>query len=677
MQKKDRLITAAVFIIALLGVNWFLSNQFGFPSGDENIWFHGGLFVLIITYYWIEHFFTKPIDVVINGLIAFISISSLVSPPLPEWWNFLRYYAIIIAALAFAIAWAPPLKEDSVLGLTKRFGYLLVTRLGNAAIIYSAVFILSILSYFEMGSTEANVLLIFWSVLLATKYLDVGGLIRGLRNLRNKRHEEIGKVSRYFDPNIVMITILSRTSLQKGDIVSIGDASLNNNSIGKVSKIRRTVDISEAEVILLTNSTKGVSAEDSVFLITDLEDNDEMSFKLKNRNNLIGQVTIETTVSTLKYEVVSNLNLAQAHVVYTQLPDDRVLTYQVVNGKIHQEIGIDKNMRQLAIASAEQLGVWNNTTQSFASHGWLPPLNAPIYLATKDSNLSTAHTVDEYTIGNIPNTNFPVNISFDDMILYHTAILGVTGSGKSFLAYDLIEQTIIRGVKVICFDNTGDYKRYLSGSTPLVTKRNVKEFLDSDDSTLGIVDFSNIEKPAITVTNDISNCVLDWVKENRSEEDITNPKPKVLLVLEEAHTLVPEWNATPNSGLKDKVNGTSQVIFQARKYGLGFLVITQRTASVTKSILNQCNTIIAFQAFDDTGFDFMKNYMGKEYVSALPLLKPYSGVFVGKASVSDLPLIVEFTDQKDRVQITPTPAGDTEETSEASQEEPRGPLTNM
>jgi len=75
------------------------------------------------------------------------------------------------------------------------------------------------------------------------------------------------------------------------------------------------------------------------------------------------------------------------------------------------------------------------------------------------------------------------------------------------------------------------------------------------------------------------------------------------------------------------------------------MIITQRTANVTKSILNQCNTLFAFQAYDETGFDFMKNYMGIHYVQALPNLKKRQGILVGKASLSDRPVIVRFFDQ--------------------------------
>jgi len=90
-------------------------------------------------------------------------------------------------------------------------------------------------------------------------------------------------------------------------------------------------------------------------------------------------------------------------------------------------------------------------------------------------------------------------------------------------------------------------------------------------------------------------------------------RARLLLVYEEAHSLVPEWNATVGDGDRAASNGTARAILQGRKYGLGCFLITQRTASVTKTILNQCNSVFAMRSFDDTGREFLSNYIGREY----------------------------------------------------------------
>jgi hypothetical protein len=45
----------------------------------------------------------------------------------------------------------------------------------------------------------------------------------------------------------------------------------------------------------------------------------------------------------------------------------------------------------------------------------------------------------------------------------------------------------------------------------------------------------------------------------------------------------------------------------------GWLLVTQRTANVTKTILNQCNSIFAMRTFDETGKEVLSNYIGRPY----------------------------------------------------------------
>ena len=72
-----------------------------------------------------------------------------------------------------------------------------------------------------------------------------------------------------------------------------------------------------------------------------------------------------------------------------------------------------------------------------------------------------------------------------------------------------------------------------------------------------------------------------------------------------------------------------------------FIVVAQRTANVSKTVLTQCNTIVAFQQFDKTSSDFLLNYMGTEMVAALPSLRFRQAIAVGKAFRSGVPVIFE------------------------------------
>jgi DNA helicase HerA-like ATPase len=128
-------------------------------------------------------------------------------------------------------------------------------------------------------------------------------------------------------------------------------------------------------------------------------------------------------------------------------------------------------------------------------------------------------------------------------------------------------------------------------------------------------------------------------------------KARVCLVYEEAHTLIPEWNSVAAEGDRTASNGTARAILQGRKYGLGCLLITQRTANVTKTILNQCHTIFAMRTFDDTGREFLANYLGKEHAAMLPALEERHAILFGKASSCETPVLIRLNDRDEFTRV--------------------------
>jgi hypothetical protein len=145
----------------------------------------------------------------------------------------------------------------------------------------------------------------------------------------------------------------------------------------------------------------------------------------------------------------------------------------------------------------------------------------------------------------------------------------------------------------------------------------------------------------VEVTQIVSECVLDILSAEMSES------AKVCLVYEEAHSLIPEWNSVVTDGDKNATSGSARAILQGRKFGLGCMVITQRTANVTKTILNQCNTIFAMRTFDDTGKGFLGNYIGHDYAESLSSIKERRAVVFGRGSSCDNPVLMEVNDREE------------------------------
>jgi hypothetical protein len=380
---------------------------------------------------------------------------------------------------------------------------------------------------------------------------------------------------------------------------------------------------------------------------------DEEREKLKH---IIGTVAKGTNISRIRFELFGNPAVAAGSLLSVKSGDSDV-SYQVFDGVVEEETAVKDSVRAFVEGEAEQVGVWNNEIGGFDTHDWVARERSQVRLFDKDSPAPNytlkAH---EMTVGSIPQSNFPVNIDIDDLVLFHSAILGVTGSGKSYLTYSIIEQSAARGIKALCVDPTGDYQRHLANAVLIVNPAQLKAFLSSPDHMIGILETATrADKSAIEQALNLAKECLIWCRQNRTDAEILTPKPKVLLVLEEAHLLVPEFGFNPAKDLQNQVSAHSQIVLQARKYGLGYLIVSQRTANVVKSILNQCNTIVSFQAFDETGFEFLKNYMGRFHVNSLPNLKPRHGLLVGKASRSRRPVMVRFSDQQRNLRDVPAP----------------------
>lgn len=224
------------------------------------------------------------------------------------------------------------------------------------------------------------------------------------------------------------------------------------------------------------------------------------------------------------------------------------------------------------------------------------------------------------------------------------ALLGVTGSGKSFLAREIIKE-LTKDTKIVCVDFTSEWKKELekiSLSVTVLNKDNIDAFLNGTDK-IGIVELPTMSNTVevISATEKLFEAIFNFAKKKYDEQTPT----KISLVLEEAHTIVPEekFLGVNNWDSKAIVNKMGQIALQGRKYGIGLLVIAQRTANVSKTVLTQCNTVICFQAFDETSFNFLGNYVGKDLVLTLPNLKQYNAIVTGKAVKSNVPMIIDLT----------------------------------
>lgn len=545
---------------------------------------------------------------------------------------------MVSSFVAMAINSAKHGKSNSAITIISRIN----REIGRPEAIFSAYFIWGAIRQFGLDSPKIEPLFGFWVVFMIANIPSIARHIdNGIDSLfdKNKTLNEVATLYRISDPRVMelninadaprnivgqSVTIKTQGDKRIGIGVAIDDRTVAGNRIAKVAIFEQTSDwnyvASEPEKTVIDIQPQSSQPQDIPISVVD----------------------VGSTIPSLKFYVHPDILLQKGEIVWCLNSNGTKIYYQITLANIVQDSAPDGNATKSVLVTAGQLGTWDDTDLRFSPYPWVAPAGTLIF-QTRQQHINYPLPVTSASVGFIPNSDFPVHASMDDLVTHNTAIIGVTGSGKSYLAFHLIESLIAAHIKVLILDLTRQHFVYLTHHAPsqLSLANQVRPWMKSN-SMLAIHQFAN--------STSYPQTAKDFVKEAFDELSQTqlqagmNIPAKLCIVFEEAHSLIPEWNQVVVDADKSHVNSTARTILQGRKYGLGSLVITQRTANVTKTILNQCNTIIALRSFDQTGLDFLSNYMGSDYSQAISTLPIRDGIIVGKASSCLMPVIFRIPD---------------------------------
>jgi energy-coupling factor transporter ATP-binding protein EcfA2 len=678
MTKIYRLLLLGLSSLLLVGLGFYIRQDFSFLLND--FWFTSGLLLLILLSLIDQPHFSKDTNVFVNAVTASVSLL-LVQANNRDFlfWTFLSFI-IYLTVSSYTLMWlrTNPLNiENKAVQLFSRLN----RQIGRPEAIFSAFFLWGGIRQFGIASNEFNLLLWFWIIFMILNIPLLAKTIEGLFiTIKEKNDKEaIGQIFGVQSKNTFLVKLSENRSqttrifefvefkysidnqIKKGLILDV--YLLNQEQWVKVLTTQEIEKIFSDKVLFSSHTP------DLVYKISEVPKTDYLE-------RFIGLVTENSTIEKIKFVYNSKASISEGQLLELNIRNERIL-YQVVEGTTKIELLENKNQTGLIIAEAIQLGTWNNDTLRFEQYGWVPSINTPIYLATNINEVPLQQS--EFVIGTIPGTNYPVIINKEVAITHHTAILGVTGSGKSVFVRNLIGQIVNDTTKVIIIDLTGEYKSKITDIQPIISEENAKKAFEAieliavqEREFANRRDYKLIKEQEEIIKKEFYTSIKHFLEGKPSEAifelpDISNNSEiieytkwffwvlfktaktqnsfgkRVCVVLEEAHTIVPELNSMGVSDFASKatVNSIAQIALQGRKYNIGFFVIAQRTANVSKTVLTQCNSIIVFQEFDKTSADFLSNYLGTEYIKALPTLKFRQAIAVGKAFKSNVPMIFE------------------------------------
>lgn len=680
MTKIYRLLLLGLSFILLVGLGFYIRQDISFLLND--FWFTSGLLLLILLSLIDQPHFSKDTNVFVNAVTAAVSLL-LVQADNRDFlfWTFLSFI-IYLTVSSYTLMWLrtnPLNEENKAVQLFSRLN----RQIGRPEAIFSAFFLWGGIRQFGLSSNEFNLLLWFWIIFMILNIPALAKTIEGLFvTLKETNDKEaIGQIFGVQSKNTFLVKLSeARTETTKVfEFVEFKYSIDNKIRKGLILDVYllnqqqwiKVLSTPEIDAIFKNNEVIKNHTSDLVYKLSQIPENDYL-------DRLVGIVSDNSIINKVRFIYNSKVLVTEGQLLEINIGKSKVL-YQITEGITKIEQLENKNQTGFIIGEAIQLGTWNKEKLRFEQFGWVADINTPIYIASKIEEPQLE--ANEFIIGKIPNTNYPVVINKDIAMSHHMAVVGVTGTGKSIFSRNLIRQYLNdQDTKVICIDFTGEYIGKFADLSPIkVIEDAVSEqlFKDIDYIEQQIADNynkdnENSRKKKKEVAEQIHAQIEAFLKsENKLSifelphvanttgvltytktffrllfhiaKTQNNFGKRICIVLEEAHTVIPEWNF---SGVSEKVsqpllNSIAQIALQGRKYNVGLLVIAQRTANVSKTILTQCNTIISFQEFDKTSSEFLSNYFGQEISKSLPKLKFRQAIVAGKALKSNVPMIFE------------------------------------
>jgi hypothetical protein len=683
------LLALLLQLVAFYAVFVWATGRWVITSGGEGLWIlaaaeWGVLSLLGAPWY------RPPRDafaVAITTLATLIPLDSTSAPFLTVQITILRSVAIwFCIALLIAASAAMAIEYGGKWERARRIVHSLADRFSGGPLVFGTIALISIFGYYESEGTRLWLVLLWFGFALSRPFEWLLVLLTRLAGTRSAPDATslVGRVRRVDHPDIV------RFALEPGvpwDGKGAYIAALPGGRVHYLLPLGLQVQNDEviATALCCGAPTDAVDLEPgSVIAVEDASERQLLVngvCRTADDSEIVGITVQGSEIASIQFEVLVDEGLREGSLVCCTIGGTCVY-YQVLGARTAEE-SFESSPRGLQIAEAVQLG--SLSANGFEKYPWLPPMNLPVYRKTKLANAQPAARVGTIALGKLPDSELEVRLSLGSLIEYHCAVLGVTGTGKTEVALDLARAAIGDGAKVVCVDLTGEYEKRLAdipAETMGVPGDKIEEFdlaifetdiggfkeadakkelearfrklqtridervdvfLERADVNLAHFTFSDVvnTKASLRITQMFLSSIMRWARNNRKRR-------RILIVLEEAHTIIPEVSGAQERDTQRIVMQIGQIALQGRKYGVGLLVVSQRTALVSKTILSQCHTFLIHALIDQTSLDFLQNVIGREYIKVIPNLMPLQLIAAGKAVHSERPTLTqrEWSDEK-------------------------------
>jgi len=689
LSQPERIIVFALNVATFYFLYVWATGHWALTNEPKSLWFDAAVASWALSLLSAP-FFRPPKDAIGAGVAALLVLvaTQLQNTQLDAAiLDAARYFAIGYALFVILAAYIAALAEKRQQSAIARLSYVLAERLSNGAFLFGLLATISIFGFYQPAEKVFGLVLVWFGFAIVKPFELLATLFNDWRLERSvSSGDAVGQILRVDDPNILRVQIEKADEWSEGPYVACLAGKIHRYVIPLFTQIQDDVIVGTG---LITDESPEAKLPHAIGLVFKSANGTQTSALIgqlcgaDDNSKIVGFVVEGSHIAEIKFEVSVQTGLQEGSVVFC-CADEKRIFYQVMDAQTAEE-SFQQNPHGTQIVSAAQLGTWDNE-KGFLKYPWLPRMNRPVFKAPLDGADQPELKAGEFVLGYVPGTNMQVKGYLPDLIGYHAAILGITGTGKTELVLDLVREALKQKTKVFCVDLTGEYRARLSDAKPETigftadegsdledklfavetgtygapnekkalkafidalkseAKAGVSTFLGKAGAGLGLFELAEVTntKASLRATELYLSEIMQWARNHRKAR-------KILIVLEEAHTIIPE---TAGAGFDYDtqwvVSRIGQIALQGRKYGVGLLIVSQRTALVSKTILSQCNTFLTHALIDQTSLNFLGNIYQSHYITVIPDLRFLQFLAYGKGVRSERPLLLErsFDEEK-------------------------------
>jgi Helicase HerA, central domain len=578
---------------AVPGFVLFSAMGFAGLSSDSNqAWFFIGL-GLALSATFIEPYYRGPRTAIVNSGAAFASYAGINTGSVEALWIAMLVFLLLVLIAGVTASVSP---EGPVNIASKQFS----TRLGGAAVLGGLLLGLIVVTDAQMRIDGFEWLAFGSAILVISVTFDWAGLWTRLG-----RRQETATALAAIGPRILLVSSSPSQAFTPGDDVTVaaGAHEIPGSVIARLPHaqgLRYRIALTQEWTNVCRSFPQSIA----------------LSERAGSDLQVAGAVSEGTTQDAIRFEPIRRLHVGDPLLISSPAGD---LLYQVAHLSLTSSTWAgSKSVIPEAVAHL----VGHPEGTFVRSVTYLPEPHDTVYAARGfEGSLGD----DYYELGTVKGTRVPIGIRTDDERRGHIAILGMSGMGKTAVAQRICK-TFGADHTVVALDATGEY----------ASRLDFPEW-ENDLNAPGHFVFQPRGEPPKEASNFIEGCMTAGDQEYRENK---TPRRRVIM-LEEAHAFLPEWNFALQKN-ETNVAYSTRMIMQARKFGLTFMIVSQRTAVVSKSALSQCENYIILKTLDQTGLEYLESLVGREMRHAIPNLERYEAMCVGPAFNAEAPVIVSL-----------------------------------